>query len=133
MIAGLITYFDKSIGTILLYRFERVQYSEMKKKFITGQSVVIGEEKQMSEVYGAEHFLRMLVGLPRIVATSSMDSESVALVRDYVNELFMLVDFHMCIIALTCTTLRFLAKEKTRLFTVDYNSAGPQYQNISRS
>lgn len=77
---------------------------------MTGQNVIVGQEKEMSTVYGAEHLLRMLgasspypstvrgqpdtdvyifgeVGMPAMVATSTMDPESVALVRDYVNEL----------------------------------------------
>jgi hypothetical protein len=33
--------------------------------------------------------LPFVVGLPRILASSTMDSESVSLVRDYVNELFL--------------------------------------------
>lgn len=58
--AGLKLYFDKSIGTNLLYRFERPQYAEQRKKWVTGQTVKIPEQKEMSAVYGAEHLLRML-------------------------------------------------------------------------
>ncbi len=76
---------------------------------MTGPTVQVGQEKEMSAIYGAEHFLRMLgtswcpchravdrlltlglvptVSLPQMVATSSMDGESVGLLRDYVNEL----------------------------------------------
>lgn len=59
IIAGLQLYFDRSIGANLLYRFERPQYAEVRKKYVTGQ------EKEMSLVYGTEHLLRMLgVNLP---------------------------------------------------------------------
>ncbi len=58
--SGLKLYFDKSIGTNLLYRFERPQYAEQRKKFVTGQTVKIPEQKEMSAVYGAEHLLRMI-------------------------------------------------------------------------
>lgn len=91
----------------MLYRFERPQYAAMRKKFVTGQNVIIGEEREPSAIYGAEHLLRMLgktvslipanrllnvklltlVSLPQMVASSTMDGESVTLVRDYVNEL----------------------------------------------
>lgn len=50
----------QNIGTNLLYRFERGQYADMRKKYITGQHVTVGEEKSMSQVYGAEHLLRLI-------------------------------------------------------------------------
>ncbi|KAG5646789.1 hypothetical protein DXG03_002166 [Asterophora parasitica] len=88
IVSGLTLYFDRSLGANLLYRFERPQFAEIRKAYKTGQQVVVGvTEKEMSEVYGAEHLLRMLVSLPGMIANSSLDSESVALVRDYVNEL----------------------------------------------
>ena len=68
----------------------------MRKRFVTGQKVVIGEEREPSAIYGAEHLLRMpgkmtdgfvSVSLPQMVAGSTMDGESAILVRDYVNEL----------------------------------------------
>lgn len=32
----------------------------MRKQFVTGQKVIIGEEREPSAIYGAEHLLRML-------------------------------------------------------------------------
>ena len=106
IIAGLQTYFDRSLGANLLYRFERPQYAEIRRQYVTGPEVIVGQEKEMSTVYGAEHLLRMLgefpcaghfneeftkttrsVSMPQMVASSTMDPESVGLVRDYVNEL----------------------------------------------
>lgn len=55
-------------GNNLLYRFERGQYADARRRYITGQHVVIGEEKTMGEVYGAEHLLRMLGMLQRLAA-----------------------------------------------------------------
>ena len=60
IIAGLQTYFDRALGANLLYRFERPQYAEIRKKYVTGPKVVVGQEKEMSAIYGAEHLLRML-------------------------------------------------------------------------
>ncbi|KAI0363705.1 MRG-domain-containing protein [Pilatotrama ljubarskyi] len=116
IIAGLQTYFDRALGANLLYRFERPQYAEIRKKYVTGPTVQVGQEKEMSAIYGAEHFLRMLVSLPQMVASSSMDGESVGLLRDYVNEL-----------------LQWMVKEKDRIFVPEYESASIAYQNISRS
>jgi mortality factor 4-like protein 1 len=108
VISGLQVYFDRSLGASLLYRFERPQYAEIRKQYVTGPKVVVGTEKEMSAIYGAEHLLRMLgqflsilwcgdfifltvgyhtVSLPQMVASSTMDAESVAIVKEYVTEL----------------------------------------------
>ncbi|KAF8888995.1 MRG-domain-containing protein [Infundibulicybe gibba] len=116
VISGLQTYFDRALGPRLLYRFERPQYLAIRKQYITGQQVVVGQEKEMSAVYGAEHLLRMLVSLPQMIASSSLDPESVGYVRDYVNEL-----------------LQWMVKERQRIFQAEYDSASLQYQNLSRS
>ncbi|KAI0037703.1 MRG-domain-containing protein [Auriscalpium vulgare] len=116
VVSGLQVYFDRALGSNLLYRFERPQYADIRRRYVTGPTVKIGEELEMSEVYGAEHLLRMLVSLPAMVAGSSMDPESVGLVRDYVTEL-----------------MAYMLKERHRLFQTQYDSASLQYQNISRS
>ncbi|KAG1758423.1 MRG-domain-containing protein [Suillus occidentalis] len=116
IVSGLQVYFDRSLGANLLYRFERPQYAEIRKQYVTGPKVQVGQEKDMSAIYGAEHLLRMLVSLPQMVASSTMDAESVGLVRDYVNEL-----------------LTFMMNDRSRLFLTEYESSSLQYQNISRS
>ncbi|KAF9782798.1 MRG-domain-containing protein [Thelephora terrestris] len=116
VISGLQVYFDRSLGANLLYRFERPQYAEIRKRFVTGPSVKVGTEKEMSAVYGAEHLLRMIVSLPQLVSTSSMDPESVGIVKEYAHEL-----------------MAYMVKERERLFQRDYDNASPQYQNVSRS
>lgn len=60
IISGLQVYFDRSLGANLLYRFERPQYAEIRKTYVTGPKVIVGQEKDMSAIYGAEHLLRML-------------------------------------------------------------------------
>ena len=50
VVDGLKTYFDRALGNILLYRFERHQYVEMRKTY---------PDKPASEVYGSEHLLRL--------------------------------------------------------------------------
>lgn len=52
IMTGLQQYFEKCLGTILLYRFERQQYADIRKKY--------GDGLKLSEIYGAEHFLRLL-------------------------------------------------------------------------
>lgn len=58
IVSGLKLYFEKSIGNNLLYRFERGQYGEIKKKY-QGPNVPEEEKKEMIEVYGVEHLLRL--------------------------------------------------------------------------
>lgn len=65
IISGLTVYFDRSLGANLLYRFERPQYAEIRKAYVTGPKVQVGQEKDMSAIYGAEHLLRMLGTLSR--------------------------------------------------------------------
>ncbi|THH12043.1 hypothetical protein EW146_g7838 [Bondarzewia mesenterica] len=116
IISGLQVYFDRALGSSLLYRFERPQYAEIRKRYVTGPTVRIGHEREMSAVYGAEHLLRMIVSLPQMVAGSTMDPESVGLVRDYVTEL-----------------MNYMLKERNRIFQAEYDSASLQYQSVSRS
>jgi mortality factor 4-like protein 1 len=60
IISGLIAYFDAALGQNLLYRFERPQYADIRRTYVTGPNVIVGQEKAMSAIYGAEHLLRML-------------------------------------------------------------------------
>jgi len=116
IISGLQLYFDRSLGANLLYRFERPQYAEIRKRYITGPTVVVGQEKDMSAVYGAEHLLRMLVSLPQMIASSSMDPESVGILKEYAHEL-----------------MGYMIKERERIFQAEYENASLHYQNVSRS
>jgi hypothetical protein len=60
VISGLQIYFDRALGTNLLYLFERAQYAQVRHDYWTGPKVIIGTEKEMCVIYGAEHLLRML-------------------------------------------------------------------------
>jgi hypothetical protein len=60
IVSGLQVYFDKALGSNLLYRFERPQYAEIRKRYVTGPTVQVSQEREMSAIYGAEHLLRMI-------------------------------------------------------------------------
>ncbi|KAJ1033872.1 hypothetical protein NDA16_000080 [Ustilago loliicola] len=79
VLKGLKLYFDRSLGQNLLYRFERAQYVEYRKKngpkmgdgdiganTRTGTGSM-GGDMEPSDVYGAEHLLRLFVNLPMII------------------------------------------------------------------
>ena len=50
MLNGIKQYFDKALGNILLYHFERQQYVQVTKDY---------PDQEMSSIYGAEHLLRL--------------------------------------------------------------------------
>jgi mortality factor 4-like protein 1 len=52
VVSGIKIYFDRCLGNILLYRFERQQYVDIRR---TNER----KEMEMSEIYGAEHLLRL--------------------------------------------------------------------------
>ncbi|KAF4622537.1 hypothetical protein D9613_009180 [Agrocybe pediades] len=116
VVDGLQSYFDKALGATLLYRFERPQYAKMRREYWTGPHVIAGQEKEMSYIYGAEHLLRMLVSLPQMIAATTLDSESVILIRDYTNEL-----------------MQYMVEHKDRIFQKPYENAPLDYQNAARS
>ncbi|KAJ1303853.1 hypothetical protein OPQ81_008273 [Rhizoctonia solani] len=116
IVSGLQLYFDKSVGSNLLYRFERAQYMVLRRKYIGGPAVMAGEPRDMSTIYGAEHLLRLIVNLPSMVAQTTMDPESVGLLKEYVEYL-----------------LQYLVQERERIFLKEYEHASPVYQNISRA
>ncbi|KAF6752601.1 MRG-domain-containing protein [Ephemerocybe angulata] len=83
--SGLQCYLDKAFDNNLLYHFERKRSTEAREKYKTGRKVIVGVTE--SEVFGAEHFLRMMVSLPGMIAQSALDPASLTLLKEYANEL----------------------------------------------
>ncbi|KAI1201885.1 MRG-domain-containing protein [Nemania serpens] len=79
-LSGLKEYFDKSLGRILLYKFERPQYAEVHKKWNSTDPEFQG--KTASDIYGAEHLCRLIVSLPELIAQTNMDQQSVNRLRE---------------------------------------------------
>ena len=65
------------MGTILLYKSERMQYND-----------IVHEKKDVpaAELYGAEHLLRLFVTLPELIANTNMDSQSVSALRENIED-----------------------------------------------
>ncbi|KAL9027850.1 MAG: hypothetical protein Q9196_003682 [Gyalolechia fulgens] len=81
VVAGMKEYFDIALGRMLLYRFERQQYLDVRKKWAEGTGEWKGKGC-VGDTYGAEHLCRMIVSLPEIVAQTNMDAQSVNRLRE---------------------------------------------------
>lgn len=57
VIQGLKEYFNKALGRLLLYRFEREQFYDISTQVEQPTHDLAG--KPMSEIYGGEHLLRL--------------------------------------------------------------------------
>ncbi|PVU88671.1 hypothetical protein BB560_006349 [Smittium megazygosporum] len=107
ILLGLKLYFDKALGTILLYRFERYQYQKILKDH---------PKTSMSDIYGAEHLLRLFVQLPSLVSQANMDEETLLILKDYIN------DF-----------LKYMQKNIKTIFIERYETPTPSYVSVAKA
>ncbi|KAF7534650.1 hypothetical protein G7Z17_g13335 [Cylindrodendrum hubeiense] len=84
VIAGFREYFEKALSRILLYRFERHQYMDVRKSWDNADDN--SEVKGVCDVYGAEHLARLIVSLPELLAQTNMDQQSVSRLREEVGK-----------------------------------------------
>ncbi|KAH7122211.1 MRG-domain-containing protein [Dendryphion nanum] len=80
VVQGLKEYFNKSLGRLLLYRFEREQFFEIHTRMENPTSDLAG--KALVEIYGGEHLLRLFVSMPELIAQTNMDMQSVSRLRE---------------------------------------------------
>jgi len=99
LLNGIKAYFNKALGAILLYRFERLQLFENQKV-----------HKIPSDVFGAEHLLRLFVKLPEIFDISHLEPKSKILIKLTFEEI-----------------LKYLENNIETLFLEEYTPATPQY------
>ncbi|CAG8655580.1 683_t:CDS:10, partial [Acaulospora morrowiae] len=97
---GIQVYFEKTLGNILLYGYERQQYVDIRKQYL---------EKENTEIYGAEHLLRLFVELPRLLAHSHLDKAATDTLEEHLE------DF-----------LKFLQKNEEQYFITEYERHGVQ-------
>ncbi|KAL2071476.1 hypothetical protein VTL71DRAFT_12711 [Oculimacula yallundae] len=114
VVAGLKEYFDKTLGRILLYRFERCQYIEVRDGFSKSTGVFAG--KTVGDTYGAEHLCRLIVTLPELIAQTNMDAQSSNRLREEL------------------TTLSFwIGRNTPKYFASEYETPSPEYVERYRS
>ncbi|KAJ2247648.1 Esa1p-associated factor [Coemansia sp. RSA 475] len=107
IIDGLKVYFDKALGNILLYRFERYQYKQMLEQF---------PERNPAEIYGCEHLLRLFVQLPNLIMHTNMDDDAVVLLKDQLGDI-----------------LKYMHKFSKALFASEYENASPAYVAVAKA
>lgn len=83
VVSGIEQYFEKAIGTVLLYRFERPQFK--------AQQEALGD-KTLSSIYGAEHLLRLFVKLPSLLAYTKLEPKEAIVLGSKVNDLIKWLD-----------------------------------------
>ncbi|KAI9092613.1 MRG-domain-containing protein [Phlyctochytrium arcticum] len=98
---GMRVYFDHALGNLLLYRFERQQYVEARKKY---------PDTPMSELYGAEHLLRLFVQFPSLIAHTNMEQEAVNILKDHFARF-----------------LEWMEENYKTIFMSEYDNVSPQY------
>jgi mortality factor 4-like protein 1 len=99
---GLCSYFDSTLGTQLLYKFERIQYSDIMKEH---PGVL------MSKLYPPIHLLRLLTRMPNLLATANLEPQALSAL---ISTLTLLVEF--------------IDERKGEVFKKeDYGTASPEY------
>lgn len=107
IVSGIKIYFDRALGSILLYRFERQQYLTIRKEF---------PDKLLCDIYGPEHLLRLFVSFPALIAQTNMDQQSITVLREHLEDL-----------------LKFMMENRNELFLKEYGNTSPQYEAVSRA
>ncbi len=51
---------SSALGANLLYRFERAQYADIRRQFIESPDLPPEQRKFESQIYGAEHLVRLI-------------------------------------------------------------------------
>ncbi|CAI5709974.1 unnamed protein product [Peronospora destructor] len=102
IIEGVQSYFNRALSSILLYRIERRQYQELRQKQKDGVP--------LSQIYGAEHLIRLFVRLPILLASSNISPRELLQIQARLN------DF-----------LKFIQKNSAVWFVTDYETASDKY------
>ncbi|OAQ80247.1 histone acetylase complex subunit [Purpureocillium lilacinum] len=115
VVAGLREYFEKALSRILLYRFERHQYMEIRKLWDTNTEEN-AQYKNVCDVYGAEHLARLIVSLPDLLAQTNMDQQSVSRLREEIGKFTV-----------------WLARNCETYFVKEYETPSQEYIDKARS
>jgi len=82
VVTGIKQYFDRAVGRVLLYKFERPQFKELQET----------KKANNCDLYGPEHLLRLFVKLPELLASTDMEKEEVTVLQGKIGELVRFID-----------------------------------------
>ncbi|KAK9765053.1 Esa1p-associated factor [Basidiobolus ranarum] len=100
ILLGIKLYFNKALGTILLYRFEREQFVDISNEF---------PHKEAADIYGAEHLLRLFVQMPMLLSHANMEQDGISIMREHLSSF-----------------LKYLQKDK-QYFLDEYQTPSAEY------
>ncbi|CAI5731270.1 unnamed protein product [Hyaloperonospora brassicae] len=103
---GVQSYFDRAVSSLLLYRIERRQYQELRQKQ--------PDDVPLSQIYGAEHLIRLFVRLPILLANSSASPRELVQIQARLN------DF-----------LKFIQKNSAAWFVMEYEAVSDKYVELA--
>jgi mortality factor 4-like protein 1 len=109
-VAGLLLYFDRCLSCFLLYKFERQQL----KLYLATRPP--SDKRCFSQLYGAEHLLRLFVKLPVLLGHAKLPLADLATLEGRLESL-----------------IGFLDSNRERLFTRDYVRASASYVHEAQS
>ncbi len=126
IVSGLLLFFDRALGSSLLYQFERLQFQAMRERYpedfeaghlVTRPNSSHQGVKRLSQVYGCEHLLRLLARLHELVV-------AIELMEHEADTLVLVLN----------TLLKFLAKNKDKYLVhpSDYTPASRDYIHVSQ-
>ncbi|KAE8359805.1 MRG-domain-containing protein [Aspergillus caelatus] len=113
IIMGIKEYFDKALDKILLYRFEREQYRNLRKKWESGSGDFA--DKGPLDIYGAEHLTRLFATMPELIAQTNMDLQSTNRLREELSKFTL-----------------WLSKHSSQYFATRYMTASNEYVEKSK-
>ena len=101
VVEGVRAYFNQALPTILLYKYERRQYRELKEAH---------KSTHPCDYYGAEHLLRLFVKFPELLARCQMQREHMTVLVSKLGEL-----------------LKFMVQQKAKYLSGEYLEPDGEY------